>query len=381
MLIPDNSRLFSLSPLSPHVIHVLYSGLGGHSAVLFSLLEAGFMRTARHSIVFAGVEPPPFEYVRRCEDLQVSWDYFSKLSGKQNLRFLWGFKRKIAALNPDVLFLHGLSAIPAVALLKIFTLKKQPYVLLRETQANDLKSRREWITLAIAHRFADRIVHLTEDAAEGAALRLWRVASPEKVAIVPNGLDTSFYIPAPAERKVDECFHIGMQSRLQPNKDHPTLIRAFALLREQHPDKQFHLHIAGEGSTYKAIEELIKKYHLVHHTTLHGMLGRDALRDFLHKLDIYVHATHGETMSTAIMQALSCGLPVIASDVSGVNNMVRPEAGLLYRPGDVADLAKKLEGLIRDPMAAETWRKLARNYAVKNYAISATVKSYEALIP
>lgn len=368
-------------PKTEVVTHVLYSGLGGHSAVLFALLENGFKRNAKHTIVFAGVEQPPCEYIRRCQNLQVSFFYVSKTAGKGDIDFLLRLRRQLKELNPNILFLHGLSAMPAVVLLKMFYLGKGPFVLLRETQANDLKSRREWITLAISHVFADRIVHLTEDAAQGAAKRLGRFAISGKVAIVANGLDTDFFYKAPWGNHKRMAFHIGMQSRLQPNKDHVTLIKAFAMVCNRNPDKCFHLHIAGDGATLKNIEDLIKECRIEKNVTLYGMLGQKDLRDFLHNLDFYVHCTHGETMSTAIMQALSCGLPVIASDVSGVNNMVLPEAGLLYNPGDPVDLVSKLESLIASPMEANKWRKQARDYALANYAISATVKSYEALIP
>src|SRR5690554_4949256 len=100
------------------VAHVLYSGLGGHSAVLFSLLENGFMSAHQHEVLFVGVEVPPMEYSSRCEQLGVPWHYIPKEAGKGNLRFLLKLQRKLSSLSPDVLFLHGLSAMPAVALLK-----------------------------------------------------------------------------------------------------------------------------------------------------------------------------------------------------------------------------------------------------------------------
>ena len=100
-----------------------------------------------------------------------------------------------------------------------------------------------------------------------------------------------------------------MQSRLQPNKDHMPLIRAFAQICKCFPEKQFHLDIAGNGSTYIEILELIKQMGLSKFVTLYGTLVKFELLDFLNNLDIYVHCTHGETMSNSIMQALSCGLP------------------------------------------------------------------------
>ena len=80
------------------------------------------------------------------------------------------------------------------------------------------------------------------------------------------------------------------------------------------------------------------------------------------------------------MQALSCGLPVIASDVAGVSNMVRPEVGLLYRPSDTNDLVDKMRILVCSPQEIVDWGTRARRYAVDNYAVAETVKSYEFLI-
>ena len=361
--------------------HVLYSGLGGHSAVLFSLLEGGFMADALHTVLFVGVESPPNEYTRRCDELKVAWRHVPKVANKGHLRFLLALHLQLAVNEPDIIFMHGLAAMPAVVLLKFFRPKSKPFVLVRETQANHLKSRRDWISLVLAHWFANRIVHLTNEAATGAALRLGRLIRPAKVSIVPNGLDTNFYTPIEASNVGQGVIHIGMQSRLQPNKDHATLISAFKLLCERHPSRCFHLHIAGDGSTFLAIKQLIVDCGFTKRTTLHGMLDQISLRDFLNGLNIYVHCTHGETMSTAIMQALSCGLPVIASDVPGVANMVQPEAGLLYNPGDLIDLAEKLNDLVCNPVKAQKLRQRARSYALKHYAISATVSAWQALIP
>lgn len=362
------------------VVHVLYSGLGGHSAVLFALLEGGFLCNAQHSIVFAGVELPPTEYILRCGRLQVDWYYVSKDAGKGHLKFMFNLSRQLSVMKPDILFLHGLAAMPAVAVLKLLLFGRKPFVLVRETQANHLKTRREWILLALAHRLADRIVHLTDEAAQGAAQRLGRFIRPGKVNVVPNGLDTDFYRPRDIVKSDNAVINIGMQSRLQPNKDHLTLVKAFKLICERHSDKRFHLHIAGDGTTYHSIQKLVRQNNMEEYVTLHGMLGQAGLRDFLQGLDIYVHSTHGETMSTAIMQALSCGLPVIASDVPGVSNMVRAESGILYQPGVARDLAEKLDDLVSNPLRAQEWGLKARNYALRHYSIVNTINTYQILL-
>lgn len=370
-----------MTPNHPLVTHVLYSGLGGHGAVLLALLSGGFMREAQHRVVFLGTEQPLDEYVRACDARGIAWQYQPKMPGSEHFKFTLGLRRLLMERNPDVLFLHGLAALPSVALVRVAPGHKQPFVIVRETQANHLKTRRDWTSLALAHAFADRIVHLTKDAGIGAGARLGRFVKPGKVTVIPNGLDTSFFSPATEHRAADRVIRIGMQSRLQPNKDHATLVAAFAALCSRNPALKCELHIAGEGSTFLDIERVAEELGVREKTKMRGMLGGTALRDFLRQLDIYAHCTHGETMSTAIMQALACGLPVIASDVAGVRNMVGPRSGMLYEAGSVEDLASKMQYLIDSPEESAAWRMRARDFAVMHFSTDSMVTAYESILP
>jgi glycosyltransferase involved in cell wall biosynthesis len=363
------------------VVHLLYSGLGGHSAVLFSLIEGGFMKNSDHHIFFVGVEYPSVHYISRCESLNINWSYESKTSGKNRLGFIISIFRKLNSLKADILFLHGLAALPSIIFLRIFTQwGKRPLVLIRETQANHLKSRKEWILLALAHVFANNIVHLTKEAADGACNYLRWFYNARKVSVIPNGLNTNYFRPRNNRRKDTSVIRIGMQSRLQSNKDHMTLIAAFVLVCRKMPSTQFELHIAGDGDTREFIEKKAKQLELGDRVIMHGMLGQADLQKFLNGLDIYAHCTYGETMSTAIMQALASGLPIIASDVDGVNNMINSSVGFLYQPGDEYDLAKKIGCLIDDPAQAMNLGLGAREFAVTNYGIDVAVDSYEKLL-
>lgn len=80
------------------------------------------------------------------------------------------------------------------------------------------------------------------------------------------------------------------------------------------------------------------------------MLDEVELVRFLNELDIYVHASYGETMSTAILQAMACKLPIIASDVLGINNMLTDkETALLVPLEDVQSMFRAIMNLINDP--------------------------------
>lgn len=365
-------------PVPLHVVHVIYSGLGGHSAVMFSLLETGFMTGATHHVVLAGIEEPPQDYITRLEGLGAGWSYVSKQEGQAHLDFYRRVRRAIFDGGADVVFLHGVAAIPAVAMMP-GRRSGGPVVLLRETEPTQVKTRRVWALLALAHVCTDAVVHLTQEADRDAQAKLRWLYRPSKVSIIANGLDTDFFSPAPG-RSGDGTLHIGMQSRLQPTKDHITLVEAFAGLRAAYPDRKMKLHIAGDGPTRHAIESRIAGLSLQDDVILYGMLGRAAVRDFLRGLDIYVHSSFGETQSNAIMQALATGLPVVASDVAGISNMVVPSVGLLHRSADAPDLTRALSQLVDDPDRMQLLGQAARDRAVSVYGAPASARAYEALI-
>lgn len=361
------------------IVHIAYSGLGGHGAVLFSLLENGFMPECEHAVLFAGVESPRDEYLDRCRKLGIEALYVPRVAGTPYSRFVFAMYKALQRVDPEYIFAHGLAAVPASVLYKLMTsLSKRRVLILRETQAHHLKSARDWVLLAAAYGFFSKVVYLTPEACSGAKAKLRFLFSAKKSTVIGNGLDldTFSYRYKP---KAGDVIKLGMQSRLQANKDHSTLVEAFGRLVLEMPDAGLSLHLAGDGETLGAIKGLVASRKLDDKVFFHGMLGQPALIDFLSGLTIYVHSTHGETMSTAIMQALAIGLPVIASDVGGVSNMMQGDHGLLFELGNVDDLLAKIHWLLDDETFSNSISRKARIYAEREFDGSALVQKYSRL--
>lgn len=359
------------------VVHVLYSGLGGHGAVMFSMLDAGFFADAEHLVLLTGVEPPLPDYVARLEHRKLNWEYVPKKPGQDYIKFYRALRHEIFKTYPDLVFIHGLGTIPSV----IWN-RTPAVVLVRETESQATKSVKDWGSLTVAHASVDAIVHLTEDAANAAAAKLRLLHRPGKVHIIGNGLDIDYFSPAPGGTDrllAGPVVRLGMVARLQPNKDHLTLIDAFDRLCADRPTLDARLEIAGDGTTREALEAEIARRGLQDRVTLHGTLSVEEVRDMLRRMDIYVHATFGETMSNSIMQAMAVGLPVIASAVSGVTNMVTPDVGLLYPSGDVQSLQSAIAGLLDDRDDARRLAADARAHALREYDARLTVRAYEEL--
>ena len=136
--------------------------------------------------------------------------------------------------------------------------------------------------------------------------------------------------------------------RLIAQKDHATLLQAFARTRTEHPTAI--LVILGDGPLENETRAHISRLGLDDAVLLPGRLE---IRDWLERADILVHTSLWEGFGMVLLEAMLAGLPVVATRVSAVPEVVVDgETGILVEPGDVAVLSTTLARLIRDPIDA-----------------------------
>lgn len=359
------------------VLHVLYSGLGGHGNVFFSMVDADEKHEVEFAAVFFGVEDVRNEYVKKAEACNLPWFYVKKKTGI-DLESYKKITNIILEQAPDIIFLHSSAYIfPARKAVKQSAKKMK--IVVRETQANHLKTKQEWLGLCAALLKADHVVFLSKEYRDAVRKKLFFVFSNKKTTVIPNGIDLRLF--SPALKQDTDTIRIGMLSRLTASKDHVTLIHAFAkCLQENRTGKKMELHIAGEGESKPALQQLVSSLNLTGHVFFAGLLDVAELPAFINKLDIYVHATLGETMSTAIMQVMACRVPIIASDVLGVNNMVKNNKnGLLVEVKNESELCNAIMKFIADPELANNLATNAFNFATENYSNKKMLQSYKAI--
>jgi L-malate glycosyltransferase len=327
------------------VLHILYAGLGGHANVFASMVMADKQKQYCFAALYNGVEPMRESYVDFCTANKIPFYYVAKKKGL-DIAFYFRLFKAIKKVKPNVLFLHGGGAILPAKVYKFF-FNNGTTIVVRETQANHLKLRNDWINLKLAMLFADKMVYLSEEYKLEIEKKLPMLYKPKKSFVIPNGIDLTFFNVG-KEKKEDGVVTIGMAARMTSIKDHATLIKAFADLVKKF-DFAIELLLAGEGANRMVLEALAAQLNVKEKVVFVGLLNETQLATFLNGLDVYVHATFGETMSTAIMQAMACGLPIIASDVPGVNNMIQHnENGLLVKVAAIDDLVVAIETLVKN---------------------------------
>ena len=141
--------------------------------------------------------------------------------------------------------------------------------------------------------------------------------------------------------------HLGMVARLDPIKDHNTLLQAFAYLHKDWPRTE--LHLAGDGPLRSSLEALAGDLGIAPAVRFHGSI--DGIPAFLETLDLFCYfTTQSEGMGNALAEALACGLPCVVSDLP-VMHEVAGEPGehvVRFISSDPREAAQAMDGLLRD---------------------------------
>lgn len=358
------------------ILHIAFSGLGGHGNVFFSMADADTARQHQYEVIFFGIDEVRQGYIQKATQRNIPWFYVKKQPGFDFASYRQ-IRNIIRERQPDVIFLHSSSYIFPVKRATVFNSKKIK-IIVRETQPNHLKTKLNWLGLCVSLLGATKVVFLSTEYRDVIKKRLAVFFSGKRTAVIPNGVDLDVYKPATPE--VHQTFNIGMQSRLSETKDHQTLVAAFAMLLQNNTNGGLKLFIAGDGVCRPQLEKQVQDLQIDHTVEFCGMLEETALPAFINSMDIYVHATLGETMSTAIMQVMACRKPIVASNVLGVDNMIRHgENGLLVPAKNATALSAAVQQLINDPELANTLAANAFNFARDNYSNKTMLERYNKI--
>jgi glycosyltransferase involved in cell wall biosynthesis len=169
---------------------------------------------------------------------------------------------------------------------------------------------------------------------------------------------------------------IGTVAQLRPEKALEVLVEAAALLRERRPG--LHVLIAGEGDERPGLEELIRARGL--EGAVHLLGYRADVPNVLAALDVAVCCSDFEGGPLSVMEYMGAALPIVATDVGGLPELVRPgETGALVPPRDPRALADAAEALLDDPEQRRELGERARALRRAEYSLEVWVERMEAL--
>ena len=190
----------------------------------------------------------------------------------------------------------------------------------------------------------------------------WRKVHVVHCGVVPDD-------HAPARTAGDGRLRLLDVGRLAQVKGHGVLLEALARLRERGVDAE--LTIVGDGPKREALEEFAREIGLAEVVRFTGAIGQDEIAAHYESADVFAHASFAEGIPVVLMEAMNHRLPVVATRVMGVGELVRDgENGLLVRPARADLFADALERLAADPdlrarMGAEGARTVSAEFDVR----------------
>jgi glycosyltransferase involved in cell wall biosynthesis len=203
-------------------------------------------------------------------------------------------------------------------------------------------------------------------------------ADPIPVRVIPNGVDTEFFHP-PAQRPVSDRFRVAFVGRFQAQKNLAVLLEQFAQMRDKAP-RRVELHLVGDGPLFTELRAQSASLRLNGEITWHGWLPREELRAVLQSCDCFVNPSQYEGMPNAVLEAMACGLPVVASRVPGNEDLVIDgETGLLFDLASPSTLALQLESLANDPQVRDRMGRAGRAVVERDYSWRNVAERYAAL--
>ena len=211
--------------------------------------------------------------------------------------------------------------------------------------------------------------------ANSAGLRdLAQQSTKKPVEMVPNGVDLQRFCPTAASRQ-NGALRVLFAGRLVRQKGADYLIRAVEqLIRNAQADIE--LVIVGDGPEEPALRQLTQQLSLTQRVHFAGWVGRDDMPGHYRSADLFVLPSFEEGMPNVVLEALACGLPVIATNIYGNRELVtHGHNGLLIPPGDSEALAQALLTLTREPEARRSMGLLARQRA-EAYGWEHTARAY-----
>ncbi len=237
----------------------------------------------------------------------------------------------------------------------------------------------------------NRAVDAVAAISAGVAQALERAGvAPERITVIPSGVDCErFRPPSEVERAASRAalgigadeVALGTVGMLEPRKGHRVLLDALAALVSG--SSAFRCFIAGSGSEREALAARIRELGLTGTVSLTG--GVEDPRQLLSALDVFVFPSLKEGLGVALMEAMACGLAVVASKTGGIGELVEHRlSGLLVAPGNAAELARALMGLMAAPALRREMGTAARARIIEDFSMAAmaarTLELYQACL-
>ena len=368
-------------PLVMHVIHHL--AMGGMENGLVNLIN--HMPTGAYRHVVVCVEDYS-EFRRRINrsDVPVLPLYRSHIG-------VWRLRKELLnlcrRLRPEIVHTRNLSGLDALLPARLAGVR---HCIHGEHgwDLHDIEGR-NWRPMILRRIHSPLIQHFVTVSKDLETYLIARAGiSNTRITQIYNGVDTDRFQPCPAKQRAwlpasfssADLTLIGTVGRIQPVKDQATLLHAFARLIAQRAElrSRLRLLVVGDGPLLGELRALASSLKIADLSFFPGAL--DDVPQVLRALDFYVQPSLNEGVSNTILEAMACGLPVVATGVGGNLELIEENvSGRFFLPQDVSRLSDLILQYAVDASLCQIHSRAARRIAVERYSLATMVARYTSV--
>lgn len=309
-------------------------------------------------------------FTKLAEDAGIPLIFLEK-QAKKSLKLFGQVKRVVKALAPDVIHTHLLAlpyVLPAARASRARCYHTVHNVAEREA-AGMMRRFEKW-----AYRHCRFTPVAISPYCQKTISDLYRIPE-EKIPIVVNGIDTArFALKKPYGERPRSPFTIVSTGRMEEQKRQELMLSAFEKFHRQFPDSR--LILLGDGPLRPQLEAQVEALGLSDAVELSGIVSN--VETYLNDAHLFLLTSDFEGLPLSVLEAMSCGLPVVATRAGGTVDVLSPKVGILTDVGDLDALTQALCKLAGDPDLCASMSAAAVKEAQK-YDISACVKGYADL--
>lgn len=368
----------------PLICHVVYRfAVGGLENGVVNLINHMPHHAWRHAVVsLTDIDPAFAQRIRRDNVPLVA---LHKPPG-QGLWQLFAWRRALRELRPDIVHTRNLAALEAQLPAFLAGVKGRVHGEhgrdvedLHGTSRKHRLMRRAYLPLV------QQVIALGQELTQYARHQAGVPAS--RLHTIYNGVDTGRFTPATQARSLagfpfnePGLFVAGTVGRMQTVKAQPLLARAFVLALRAQPALagRLRLVMVGGGPLQVECEAVLRDAGVSHLAWLPG--ERADVPDVMRALNCFVLPSLAEGISNTILEAMACGLPVVATAVGANAELVEhSHTGLVVPAGDAEALARALLAMAQDPARAAAMGLAGRQRVEQRFSLQSMVEAYEGV--
>lgn len=344
------------------ICQVVYSGYGGHTDLALDLSKNFVNEFSKVCLIFYGYQSLPVSYIKFCKKHKIT---YCKLKLDFFLTDWWRIFCFLTKLKCNVVILHTGTIVPVFFYKLIYRAK----LISAYHQSIYLKTLKEKFRDYFQFYLSNINIVITKIYYD----YFFKMFKKKSVFIISNGIE----IPKSFKEKKNKrkkFIYFGMASRFIKTKGHKLLIECF----ENLPNNMV-LKFVGTGDDEKELKKILieKNIKNIH---FEGYIEKNKMSNWFKSIDYYIHISEGETMSLSIMQAMAMGKVIIASDVSGIKNIISHKQNGYLVKNTKTNIIRMIKKIIIYQKQNFIISNNAINFAKKNFDLKNTVKKYKNLI-